>query len=68
MHEHDLDIAPQRVEPGRHGRLPRVAAGDDRHEVASVAGRGERVGQRVALAARGRDDHDLRLRRVEHAA
>ena len=65
VHEHDLDVAPQGGEPARDGLLPRVTAGDDRHEVAPVAGRLERIGQRVALAARGRDDDDLRERAVE---
>ena len=67
MHEHDLDVAPQRVEARRDGLLPALAAGDDRDEVAAVAGGLERVGERVALAAGGRDDDDLRGRAGEDA-
>ena len=62
VHQHDLDITPQGSQTRSHRRLPRVTARDDGHQVAPVTGRGERVGQRVALAARGRDDHDLRVR------
>ena len=53
--------------PGRDGRLPARAAGDDRDEVAAVAGRGDRVRERVAFSAGGRDDDHLRVRAVEDA-
>ena len=71
--EHDLDVAPQRVEAGRDGLLAGRAAGHDRHEVAPITGRLERVGERVALAARGRDDRppapaDRRRRGAGHDA
>ena len=67
VHEHDLDVAPERVHAGRDGRLAAPAAGDDRDEVAAIAGRGDRVGERVAFAAGGRDDDHLRGRAVEDA-
>ena len=50
VHQHDLDVAPTAPRARCATDSCRVvAAGDDRHEVATVAGGLERVGQRIAL-------------------
>ena len=68
MDEHDLDVGPERGESSGDGLLARRAAGDDRDEIAAVAGGLERIGQRIALAPVGRDDDDLRERAGEDPA
>lgn len=66
VHQHDLDVGPYARQARLDRRLAGVAAGDDGDEVAAVAGRGERVRERIALAAGRRDDDDLREARLEH--